>query len=282
VFACFSAWRVHPVFVSVSLCDGAADSGCAGVGVIVSAYEPGVGAGRRATRLAAGVASHAARRLRTPTETIGRAHVSGPTRPNRPGLIAQTVTAILRLVLPVVFLLVAGAACAIYSDAPAAGLGSFAGRPLSIGLALLPVTFFVIQLTNRRYGAAYAYAQIAIAWTLALIALPSLVRFMSPAPDARVVAAFGAALLQAQLTSVLLFDRLRGPIWWKAPLIASLVSGLLFCLVAFPLAFGGADSNWSREMFDYMELAAGAAVLLLIPYGVLRSRVPPLSGLGGY
>jgi uncharacterized PurR-regulated membrane protein YhhQ (DUF165 family) len=197
-------------------------------------------------------------------------------------VIARTVTAILRLILPVVFLLIAGAACVIYSDTLAAGLGSLAGRPLSVGLALLPVTFFVVQLTNRRYGAFYAYAQIAIAWTLALIALPSLVRFMSPAPDARVVAAFGAALLQAQLMGVLFFDRLRGPIWWKAPLVASLVSGLLFCVVAFPLAFGGTDSNWSREMFDYMEFAAGAAVLLLIPYGVLRSRVPPLSGLGGY
>ena len=170
----------------------------------------------------------------------------------------------------------------VYSDTPLARLGTFAGRPLSLGLALLPATFLVIHLTNRRYGAACAFGQVAVAWVLALFALPALMPFMSPAPDMRVVAAFGIALLLSQLLGVVLFDRLRGPIWWKAPLVASLIGGFVFCLIAFPAAFAGTDSNWSREMLDFVELVVGAAFLLLIPYGLLRSRVPPLSGFGGY
>lgn len=254
-----------------------------GVGVIVSAYEAGVSAGRRgAIRVAADVANYGSRRLRNPTDVIGRAHVAGLTRPNRPGAMTRAIIAVLRLVLPVAFLLLAGAACVIYSNAPAAGLGSFAGRPLSIGLALLPVTFFVVQLTNRRYGAPYAFGQVVIAWALALTAMPSLAAYISPAPEPRVVAAFGAALFLSQLMSVVLFDRLRGPTWWKAPFVALLTGGIVFCLIAFPAAFIGTDRNWSREMFNFMELAAAAAVLLLIPYGFLRSRIPPLSGLGGY
>jgi uncharacterized PurR-regulated membrane protein YhhQ (DUF165 family) len=228
------------------------------------------------------VAGFGSRKLRNSTETIGRAHVAGMQRRGGPGVIFRTVMAVLRLILPVLFLLTAGAACLIYSNLTLHGLGSFAGRPLTLGVALLPVTFFVIHLTNRRYGAAYAFGQVMIAWALAMAALPSLLPFLSPVPDLRVVAAFGAGLFLAQLMSVILFDRLRGPTWWKAPLFASLIGGLLFCLIAFPAAFAGTDANWSHEMVGYMEIAAGAAFLLLIPYGFVRSLIPPLSGLGGY
>jgi uncharacterized PurR-regulated membrane protein YhhQ (DUF165 family) len=213
---------------------------------------------------------------------IGRAHIAGMSRRKEPGLVWRTVLAVPRLVLPVLFLLIAGAACVIYSNASALGLGSFAGRPISVGLALLPLTFFVVHMTNRRYGASYAFAQVIIAWAIGMFALPSLLPMMSPAPDTRVVAGFGTALFIAQLVSVFVFDRLRGPAWWKAPLIASLVGGLLFCLIAFPTAFAGTELNWSRDMFEFTELAVGASIVLLIPYGLLRSLVPPRSGFGGY
>jgi uncharacterized PurR-regulated membrane protein YhhQ (DUF165 family) len=232
--------------------------------------------------MAADVTDFGSRRLRNPAEIIGRAHVASISRRKGPNVFVRAVTGLLRIVLPVVLLLTAGAACVIYSDLPAEGLGSFAGKPLSLGLALLPLTFFVIQLTNRRYGAVYAFAQVVLAWLLAVAALPALLPMMSPAPDARTVAGFGAGLFIAQLLSIVLFDGLRGPTWWKAPLFSSLIGGIVLCLIAFPAAFAGTAANWSRDMFGYMTLAAGASVLLLIPYGLLRSLVPPRPGFGGY
>jgi len=180
--------------------------------------------------------------------------------------------------LPVMLLLTVGVACVIYSDIPAEGLGTFAGKPLSLGLALVPVTFFVIHLTNRRYGATYAFAQVIAAWALGLLGLPTLLSMISLPEEIRALTGFGAGLFFAQIVAVVLFDGLRGPTWWKAPLFASLLGGLLLCVIAFPVSLGGTGMNWSKEMLSYMELVAGAAVLLLIPYGLLRSLVPPRPG----
>jgi uncharacterized PurR-regulated membrane protein YhhQ (DUF165 family) len=249
----------------------------------VSAYEAGVSAGRRgAIRFAADVADFGSRGLRNPTEMIGRAHVANLSKRKGPGVLVRTLGALLRLVLPVAFLLTAGAACLIYSDLPAEGLGTFAGKPISLGAALLPFTFFVVHLTNRRYGAAYALAQVVMAWLLGLLALPSFIPMLPSAPDVRVVAGFGTGLFVAQLAAIILFDRLRGPTWWKAPLLSSLLAGIVLCLIAFPAAFAGTGRTWSPEMVNFLELATAAAVLMLVPYGLLRSLVPPRPGFGGY
>jgi uncharacterized PurR-regulated membrane protein YhhQ (DUF165 family) len=217
-----------------------------------------------------------------PVGMIGRAHIANLPQHKRSGYVGRAAGAVLRLILPVALLLTVGAACILYTDVAIPGAGTFGGKPVSLGLAMLPLTFFVIHLTNRRYGAAYAFSQVAIAWGLGLAALPSLLPLISPSADTRTVAGFGAALLLAQLVAIVLFDGLRGPTWWKAPLVASLAGGILLCVVAFPAAFAGTPSHWSAEMLDYMEISTAAAVVLLIPYGLLRSLVPPRPGFGGY
>ncbi len=249
----------------------------------MSVYEAGVSAGRRgAVRLSADIADFGSRKLRNPTEMIGRAHVASMSRRKEPGAVVRAIAGLLRLVLPVVLLLTVGAACLVYSDVPAAGLGTLAGKPLTLGVALLPLTFFVVHLTNRRFGAAYAFGQVVMAWLLALAILPSLLPMVSQAFNVRVVAAFGSGLLLGQLAAVVLFDRLRGPSWWKAPFFASLIGGVVFCVTSFPAAFAGTGSGWSVEMFGFMELTTAAAILILVPYALLRSIVPPRPGFGGY
>lgn len=198
-------------------------------------------------------------------------------------MLARLLGGLARLMLPVALLLVVGAACAMYSDLPAEGLGTFAGKPLSLGLALLPVTFFVIHLTNRCYGAGTALGQVALAWLLAVAALPIVLPMVAlPEPDVRIVAAFAAGLFFSQLVAVGLFDLLRGPAWWTAPFFASLIGGAVLCLIAFPAAFAGTGSSWSDEMLGFMAFCAGAALLLLVPYGLLRGLLPPRPGFGGY
>jgi uncharacterized PurR-regulated membrane protein YhhQ (DUF165 family) len=213
---------------------------------------------------------------------IGRAHIANIPRRKNASLVGRSVRALLRLILPVILLLTVGAACVVYSDMPVEGLGTFGGRPVSLGLALIPFTFFVIHLTNRRYGAAYALAQVVIAWGIALAVMPTLRPTFAPSVELRILAGFAAGLFLAQLVAIVLFDGMRGPTWWKAPLIASLAGGIVLCLVAFPVAFAGASPGWTAEMVDYLELALGASVLLLVPYGLMRSLVPPSPGFGGY
>jgi uncharacterized PurR-regulated membrane protein YhhQ (DUF165 family) len=219
---------------------------------------------------------------------VGRAHVARP-QSDGVGYFSRALSAVLRLVVPVFLLLTVGVAAFLYGNQPAAWLGNIdvGGAPLSLGLVLLPLSFFVVHLTNRRYGAGYATAQIIGAWLVAFGTLPVTQNDLSmlhngTLPDTRLVVGFGGALLLAQFVSVFVFDRLRGPQWWQAPLFASLLGGIAMCLIAYPLAFAGTGVAWTHPMLSYMGVTAAAAIVMVIPYWLLRSVVTPLSGFGGY
>lgn len=219
---------------------------------------------------------------------IGRAYEPRPARGS--GVtwrLLPAVNASLQLFLPILLLVALGAACFLYADRPVTWLGAASAKWLTWGHLMVPLTFFAIHLTNRRYGAAYASAQTAFAWALGMTALWS-ARADLPAlagralPDLHEALVFCGALLLGQVFSVLVFDLTRGPRWWKAPFFASLCGGVLFCLIAFPFAYLGSGADWFGPMLTYAGIMAASAVLLLVPYCLLRPVVPPLSGFGGY
>jgi uncharacterized PurR-regulated membrane protein YhhQ (DUF165 family) len=101
-------------------------------------------------------------------------------------------------------------------------------------------------------------------------------------PPVRFVAGFGSALFIAQMVSIVVFDRLRGPQWWHAPLFASLLAGIVLALIAYPAVYGGTDLDWFGPMLSYTMLTIGTAFASLVPYWLLRRVIAPLSGFGGY
>ncbi|MBI3676113.1 MAG: VUT family protein [Proteobacteria bacterium] len=226
-------------------------------------------------------------RLR-PLDMIGRAHIARPSGSGFGEAVVGFLAATLRLVVPVLLLLSLGAAIFVYGDVQAPMLSAMSeGHWLTLGLVLLPLTLFAVQLTNRRYGAGYAFGQVVLAWGVALATLPFTQGDLATlrenvTPAMRDVAAFGGALFLAQIVSIVFFDRLRGPRWWKAPLFSTLFGGLVLSLVAFPAAFAGTPVAWSSHMAFYLGFMVAAAIALLIPYWILRPVVPPLSGFGGY
>ena len=153
---------------------------------------------------------------------------------------------------------------------------------------LLPATFLVVQLTNRRYGPDYAFAQIVVALVLcaAVAALgPDFVRHVLPAvavPSAREVTAFSGAFMAASYLSNVAFDGARGPRWWSAPLIGSLVSSVAFALLYYPLAYAGTDVDWGQHLTLHAGILIAVSLLGLIPYWLLRAVIRPLPGYGGY
>lgn len=201
------------------------------------------------------------------------------------GRIGMAIGAFLRLVIPVVLLATLGGASYVYAGVPAP---VFVEHPwLNMGLLVLPVTFLAVHLTSRRYGAGYAVAQV----MLTFVAVTALAYFgrdqiVTALGDQhmplRVIAGFAVGLFIAQMIAIFLFDRLRGPRWWQAPLMASLIGGVVLSLIAFPASFAGTPIDWSARMLDYMAVTSIAALLLIIPYWMLRPLVPPRSGFGGY
>lgn len=205
------------------------------------------------------------------------------------GPIAETVAAFGRIFFPIVLLATVGAAALIYGNRPALWLGArdVGGTPFDTGLVSLPLTFLLVQLTNRRYGAGYAFVQVigalAAAIATALYASHALEMMRGEAlPPFRFVVGFGSALFIAQLVSIVVFDRLRGPQWWRAPLFASLLAGVALSLIAYPAVYGGTDVDWFGPMLSYTMLSIAMAFGSLLPYWLLRRMIAPMSGFGGY
>ncbi len=257
---------------------------------VVSGFEAGIRANPRVgtPQFSGGVAESGSIGVSRPVDRIGRAHIAKPNQENIGGRVSEAIAAFFRLLTCVVLLLTIGAASFLYADTPAPQFVSHYLPWIGLGELLLPLTFFAIQLANRRYGPGYAMAQVFLAWGIGFAALPfikgELAQLLSASPpDLRDVAGFGCALFLAHLLSVLVFDRMRGPRWWTAPLISSLVAGIVFCLIAFPAAYlGTAVADWPDRMIGDMGVMAVAAFAMLIPYWLLRSVVPPLPGFNGY
>ncbi|MBU6299888.1 MAG: VUT family protein [Alphaproteobacteria bacterium] len=202
---------------------------------------------------------------------------------------AATLTVTLRMILPVLALLACTAALFLYRDTPVPLFLDGTGTSwLTASHLLVPVAFLCVHLTNRRYGPAYAFAQIVIvaAFVVGLVLFagdqigPDLPQ--GTLPTMREAVGVGAAFFVASFISICVFDGARGARWWTAPLLGFLSAAIFFVLVFFPAAYAGTGTPWFDHAVKYMGLLAGEGVLLLIPYWMLRSVVPPLSGFGGY
>ena len=242
----------------------------------MSVYESGVEAGQRAGmgRFAASV-------------DIGREFSGRYARPpENPGVkrVAGALGAFARLVVPIFLLTTLAGASFAYAGTPSPiPLRAW----MNLGLLILPLTFLAIHLTSRRYGAGYAFAQIVLTYAaivaFAVFGRDDVTLVLGEQHAAfREIVSFGAALFVGQTVSIVVFDGLRGPRWWQAPLFASLIGGIVLSAVAFPTAYFGTGIDWTGRMLDYMAVTSIAAVLLVIPYWIFRPLVPPRSGFGGY
>lgn len=205
------------------------------------------------------------------------------------------LTAVLRLLLPVTCLLGVFALSRYAEGIPVTLFDRFpadqAERNLSIWLTgshfIVPLTFFVIHLTNRAYGAAMAFAQTLIAWTILVsgtIYFPNrIVEFLpwwQALPEGKAFA-FAVALFAGHLTAIAVFDLTRGPNWWKAPLNAGLFGSALYVGLFHGMAPLTPEVTFSLAVAIDGTINFLMALLLLLPYWMLRPAIRPLPGYGG-
>lgn len=131
-----------------------------------------------------------------------------------------------------------------------------------------PVAFLVTDVMNRVYGPQAARRVIAVGFLFGVIL--SLVL-----NDPRIALASGTAFLAAQLLDVSIFNRLREGVWWKAPLVSSVLAGTLDSVLFWVLAFYGSDFAgwWNYGIVDW-AVKIVVTVAMLIPFraavGALR------------
>ncbi|OYW59583.1 MAG: hypothetical protein B7Z10_11965 [Rhodobacterales bacterium 32-66-7] len=113
------------------------------------------------------------------------------------------------------------------------------GAYLTWGALTYPLAFLVTDLTNRLQGAAAA-RRVVLAGFATGIVCSLILGAVSPLVTFRVALGSGLAFLVAQLLDVAVFNRLRAGVWWRAPLVSTLVSSTVDTLIFFTVAFSTA------------------------------------------
>ncbi len=202
--------------------------------------------------------------------------------------LGAALIALVRLAASTIVLLAWVAAVWLYRDTPVELLQDGSAPWLTASQLLIPIGFFLVFLTNRRYGPAYAFAQV----VLAAIAVVSFILFsgsgfnqylpLDTIPPVREAAAFGGAFFAATFVSTVVFDGARGPNWWTAPLFGFFSAAIVYGASYFAALYAGTEASWLVHGSEYMGVLAVEGMLLLIPFWALRRMVPPMSGFGGY
>ena len=227
----------------------------------------------------------------------------GPPKPA--SRASQLLSAVGRLVLPTLALLGCFGVIAQLWQVPARDfrfllqfhteLDPMDGRWLTWGVVLVPLVFFVVNLTNRRYGSALAFWAVALSWLIlggllfwaaeqGLLAV-----YLDDTGLKRQAISFAVALLVGEILCIYFFDWLRGIPWWQAPFMAVLVAGLAytfaFHVTAYGLEHGTLEGVWSGDIWPRLialsALQFAWAVLQLLPTAALRGLIRPLPGYGG-
>jgi len=175
------------------------------------------------------------------------------------------------------------------------------GNWLTWGAFTYPFAFLVTDLMNRTYGAQQArkviFAGFVVGVLCSLIGTQIVLEF-GPAVTLRIALGSGTAFLVAQLTDVLVFDRLRKGSWWRAPLVSSVVGSSLDTALFFTIAFSATlvfiepanDVSWAGEILPILGFGPMAplwvslgiadffvkmllVLVALIPFRVLSARM---------
>ena len=166
--------------------------------------------------------------------------------------------------------------------------GLYPSAWLSYGHLALMLGFFAVMLTNRMFGPSWALLQVVLAWLagcgIYLFAMPWLNQTFHlnvTLPGRSVFAAFLSGLGAAHVLGILVFDSMRGPAWWRAPLLSGIISALILCGIYWGVLRAPAGAWISRLSLD-VALKVAVAFLLLAPYALVRPLAKPRDGFGGY
>ena len=140
-----------------------------------------------------------------------------------------------------------------------------------------PIAFLITDLTNRRYGKTIARKIVYIGFILGVTLTLYFSTNFSNLISIRIAIGSGVAFIIAQLIDVQVFDRLRKKIWFVAPLVSSLIGSCIDTFLFFSIAFYGTEVNWITLSFGDLFIKIFVALMMLIPFRILLSRVREIS-----
>ncbi len=179
------------------------------------------------------------------------------------------------------------------------------GNWLTWGAFTYPFAFLVTDLMNRLYGVKSARKVVFAGFVVGIICSfigTQIIGEFGPLVTVRIAIGSGSAFLVAQLADVLVFDRLRGGKWWRAPLASSVIGSSLDTAIFFTIAFSARltfiepanDISWAGDILPILGLGPvvplwvslgvadwlvkmGLAMIALVPFRVLVTKFKPLA-----
>ena len=140
-----------------------------------------------------------------------------------------------------------------------------------------PVAFLITDLANRKYGKAVAKRIVYIGFVLGVALTLYFSTDFSNLISKRIAIGSGSAFLIAQLLDVQVFDSLRKKVWFVAHLISSLIGSSIDTFLYFSIAFYGTGVNWVTLSLGDLFVKIFVALLMLIPFRILLSRIQEIS-----
>ena len=144
---------------------------------------------------------------------------------------------------------------------------------LTYGAFSYPVAFLITDLSNRRYGKNTAKKIVYLGFALGVFLTFYFSTNYSDLISIRIAIGSGTAFLVAQLIDVNIFDKLRNKIWFVAPLTSSLIGSTIDTFLFFSISFYGTGINWITLSFGDLFVKIFVALMMLIPFRLLLSRV---------
>jgi hypothetical protein len=142
---------------------------------------------------------------------------------------------------------------------------------LTWGAFTYPLAFLVTDLMNRVYGPREAryvvFAGFVTGVICSLIGSQVMLQgdgYEYPAVAFRIAIASGVAFLAAQLTDIIVFNRLRDGQWWRAPLASTVIGSILDTALFFTIAFSASVTIFSGAANDEISWAWDTAPLMTV------------------
>ena len=148
---------------------------------------------------------------------------------------------------------------------------------LTYGAFSYPVAFLITDLANRKYGIKTAKKIVYFGFVLGVLLTIFFSINYSDLISIRIAIGSGTAFLVAQLIDVNVFDKLRKKVWFVAPLVSSLIGSSIDTFLFFSIAFYGTGINWISLSFGDLFVKIFVALVMLIPFRILLSRVQEIS-----
>ncbi len=149
---------------------------------------------------------------------------------------------------------------------------------LTYGAFSYPVTFLITDLANRAYGKIIARKIVYLGFIIGVILTFFVSTNFSDLISVRIAIGSGIAFLVAQNLDIFTFDKLRfSKNWYIAPFVSSMIGSIIDTFLFFSISFYKTEFNWVSLAFGDLTVKFIIALLMLIPFRMLLSKITEVS-----